>query len=100
MAQRANHSAIDLDTASWTFECAARRVYDVATFADGRMNPKLELLGHSDLDLCVFACWSKDANALNATLRSNDRELFLAGILTRLRKIGVFRELMSLAEQG
>ena len=80
-----------LDAASWTFECAARRVYDVAAFADGRMNPELELLGHGDLDLRVFPRRPKNADALNATFRTDNRQLLLAGVLAGLREIGVFR---------
>ena len=63
------------------------------------MHAELELLGHRDLDLRVFARRPEHADALNATFRSDDGELFLAGILTGLRKVGVFGELMSLAEQ-
>src|SRR5262249_825992 len=64
------------------------------------MNTELELFGHRNLDLRVFARRSKNADALNATFRSDDRELFLTGILTGLREIGAFREFMSFAKQG
>ena len=63
------------------------------------MHAELELLGHRDLDLRIFARRPKDADALDAAFRSDDRELLLAGILAGLRKVGVFRELMPLAEQ-
>src|SRR6478672_8106911 len=99
MPQCANHSPVDWDAAAWTFQYATGRIGDVAAFADRRMNAQLELLGHCDLDLRVFARGPKDADTLNATFRSNNRQLLLAGVLAGLRKIGVFRELMSLAEQ-
>ncbi len=81
------------------FERAAGRVRDVAALADGRMHAELELLGHRDLDLRVFARRPEHAHALDAAFRPDDGELFLAGVLAGLRKVGVFGELMSLAEQ-
>ena len=99
MPQRANNSAVDRHAASRTFKNAARSICNVAAFTDRRMNAELELLGHRDLDLRVFACRAQDANALNATFRSNNSELLFTGILTGLRKIGVLGESMSLAEQ-
>jgi len=84
MAQCANHSPVDWDVAGWTFQYATGRVCNVTAFADRRMNAQLELLGHRDLDLRVFARGPKDADALNATFRSDDRELFLTSILTGL----------------
>ena len=63
------------------------------------MNAELELLGHRDLDLRVLSGRPENADALDAALRSDNRQLFLAGILAGLRKVGVFGELMSLAEQ-
>ena len=63
------------------------------------MNAQLELLGHRDLDLRVFARRPKDADALDATFRSDNRQLLLAGVLAGLREVGVFGELMPLAEQ-
>ena len=97
--QGANDSAVDLDAAGRAFERATGRVRDVAAFADGRMNAELELLGHGDLDLRVFARGPKHADALDAAFRPDNRQLFLAGILARLRKVGMLGELMSLAEQ-
>ena len=99
MSQRANNSAVDLDAAGWTLENAAGRICNITAFADGWINAEFELLGHRDLDLRVFARGSKNADALHATFRSDDRELFLTGILAWLREVGVFGELMSLAEQ-
>ena len=84
MPQCANHSAIDLDAAVRTFQHATGRVRDVAAFADRRMNAQLELLGHRDLDLRVFARGPKDADALNATFRSDNRQLLLTGVLAGL----------------
>ena len=75
MPQRANDSAIDLHAAGRTFERAAGRVRDVAALADGRMNAELELLGHRDLDLRVFARGPEHADALDATFRSDDRRV-------------------------
>ena len=63
------------------------------------MNAQLELLGHRDLDLRVFARGPKDADALNTTFWSDNRQLLLARVLAGLRKVRVFGELMSLAEQ-
>src|SRR5262249_18705474 len=80
--QRADHSAVDLNTAFPTLQYATGRIRDVSAFADGRMNAELELFGHCDLDLCVFAHGSKNANTLNPTFRPNNRKLFLTGILT------------------
>src|SRR6188472_2692581 len=99
MPQCTNHSLVDLDATVRTFQYATRRVRNVAAFADRRMNAQLELLGHRDLDLRVFARGPKDADPFNATFRSDNRQLLLAGVLARLRKVGVFSELMSLAEQ-
>ena len=39
------------------------------------------------------------ADALDAALRPDDGELFLAGILAGLREVGVFGQLMARAEQ-
>ena len=82
-----------------TFERAAGRVGDVAALADRRMHAELELLGHRDLDLRVFPRRPEHAHAFDAAFRPDDGELFLAGILAGLRKVGVFGELMPLAEQ-
>ena len=65
----------------------------------GRMHAELELLGHRDLDLRVFPRRPEHAHALDAAFRPDDGELLLAGILAGLRKVGVFRELVALAEQ-
>ena len=65
----------------------------------GRMHAELELLGHRDLDLRVFARRPEHAHALDPALRPDDGELLLAGILAGLREVGVLRELMPLAEQ-
>src|SRR4029453_15323999 len=88
VSQRADHTAIDLNAAFRTFQYATGRVRNVAAFADGRRNAELELFGHRNLNLSVFARGSKNTDALNAAFRSNDRELFLAGVLTGLRQIG------------
>jgi len=74
-----------------TFEGATGRVGNVAALAHRRMHPQLELLGHRDFDLRVFARGSEHANAFNSTFRSNDSELLLAGVLAGLREVGVFR---------
>ena len=55
----------------------------------GRMHAELELLGHRDLDLRVFPRRPEHAHALDAALRPDERELLLAGILARLRQVGV-----------
>src|SRR5262249_55782946 len=97
--QRANNSAVDWDVPVRALQYATGRIGDVAAFAYWRMNAELELLGHRDLDLRVFARGSENTHAFDATFRSDDRELLFASILTGLRKIRVFGELMSLAEQ-
>src|SRR5262245_36984614 len=97
--QCADHAAIDLDAALRTLQYATGRIRDVAALADGRSNAELELLSHCDLDLSVFARGSEDTDPLDTAFRSNNRELFLTGILTGLGEISVFRELMSFAEQ-
>jgi hypothetical protein len=58
------------------------------------------LFGHRNLDLSVFARRAENANAIDFAFWSDDRELFLAGVLTGLGEIGVFGQLMALAEQG
>ena len=75
---------IDLNAAFRTLQYTTGRIRNVAAFADRRMNAKLELFSHRDLDLRVFARRAKDANTFNATFRPHDRELFLASVLTRL----------------
>jgi len=51
------------------FERAAGGVRNVAALADRRMHPKLELLGHRDLDLRVFPRRAEHAHALDAAFR-------------------------------
>src|SRR2546423_3933227 len=100
MPQRANDAVINLDAAGGTLKRAAGRVRNIAAFTDRRMNAELELLGHRDLHLRIFPRGPKNADTLNTTFRSDDRELLLTCILPGLREIGVLGELMSFAEQS
>src|SRR5262249_53287309 len=65
VTQRANHSLIDLHTASGTFQSATRRIFNIAALANRRMNAELELFGHRNLDLSVFARRAENANAID-----------------------------------
>src|SRR5262249_29718966 len=76
--QRANNSAVDWDVPVRALQYATGRIGDVAAFAYWRMNAELELLGHRDLDLRVFARGSENTHAFDATFRSDDRELLFA----------------------
>ncbi len=62
-----------MNAAGRTLEYATGRVSNVAAFAYRRMNAELELLGHRDLDLCVFARGPEDTHALDTAFRSNNR---------------------------
>src|SRR5262249_20123821 len=95
----ADHSFVDLHAASGTFQSAARRVGNIAAFTDRRSNTELELFGHRDFDLRVLARRTEDPDAFDIPFRSDDRELFLASVLPRLREIRVFGQLMTFAEQ-
>src|SRR5262249_14940912 len=64
------------------------------------MDAELELLGHRDLDLRVLSRRPEDADALDAALRPDNRQLLPARILPRLRQVGVLGKLMPLPEQG
>jgi hypothetical protein len=99
MAQRADDAAIHFHAAGRAFERAAGCVRDVAALADGRVHSELELFGHRDFNLRVFARRAEHAHTLNAALRPHDSKLLLAGILAGLRKVGVLGELVALAEQ-
>ena len=46
---------VDLDAAARSFRATTGRVRNVAAFADTKLDAQLELLGHRDLDLGVFA---------------------------------------------
>ena len=48
------------------------------------MNAQLELFGHRDLDLRVFAGGAQHADAFDSALGAGDGQLFLAGILAGL----------------
>ena len=63
------------------------------------MHPELVLLGHRNLDLRVFARRPEHSDAFDAALGADDGELFLAGVLPRLRKISVPGQLVPLAEE-
>src|SRR5262249_6371989 len=98
--QRADDAALHLHAAGWTFKYAAGRVGDVAALANGRMQTELELLGHGDLYLRVFAGWPEHADAFDASFGADDGELLFAGVLAGLREVGVLGELVAFAEQG
>src|SRR5688572_12083242 len=95
VAERADHAFVQSHLAGRTFKGAARRTFDVAGFTDGRLQPKLELLGHRDLDLGVFTRRPEDAHPFDPPFWTNDRELLLAGELAGLREIRGFSELMA-----
>src|SRR4029453_16444243 len=80
-------------------ERATGRVGDVAALTHRRGDAPPELLGSFDFDFWVLGGRAKHSNALNATLRSDNRELLLAGKLPGLREVGVPDELVPLAEQ-
>src|SRR5438270_1315859 len=66
VAQSANHSLIQFHAAAgFTFERAAGGIGDVTALANGRLDAELELLGHRDFDLGVFARRPEHAHALD-----------------------------------
>src|SRR3954452_9035475 len=99
MAQCADHTLLDVHGAGRSFQDATRRSIDVSRFTNRGLNPELELLSHRDLDLRRLARRPEHAHSFDATLWADDRELFLAGELARLRKIGRLRQLMARAEE-
>src|SRR4029434_9214098 len=98
VSQSADHASVDGDAARGAFECAAGGAVDVTRFANRRINTELELLGHRDLDLRGFPCRAEHTHPLDPAFWPDNRELFLAGVLTRLRKVSMFRELMTSPE--
>src|SRR5678815_5669311 len=99
MAQCANDAPIDVHGAGRTFQRTTGCVCDVAALTNWWMNTELELLGHRDLDLGVLARGAENTDALDLPLRPDNRQLLFAGVLTRLREIDMFGELMSFTEQ-
>src|ERR1044071_8838938 len=99
MAERADDAAFQRHAPGRAFQRATRSVRDVAALANRRMNSELELLGHGTLDLGIFASRSQDPNALDSAFWSDDGKLFLAGVLARLRKVGLFRQLVTWTEE-
>ena len=88
VAQRTDHTFLDFNATCCSLERATRRTFDVARLADRRLNPQLELLGHRDLDLRIFPRRAEHTHAFDPSFRADDRELFLARELSRLRKVG------------
>src|SRR5205085_7828992 len=99
MPESANDAAVDLHAAGRPFERATGSIGDVAALPDGWMHTQLELLGHCDLDLGIVPRRTEHANAFDPAFWSDDGELFLAGVLAGLGKIGVLRELMARSEE-
>ena len=77
MAQGADDSALDFDTAGGAFERTPGSVSDIAALANGRMHSEFELLGHGDFDLGILAGWAEYSHSFNPALGPNDGELFL-----------------------
>src|SRR5215510_6364604 len=63
VAQGANHAAVHLHAAGRTFERATGTVRNVTALTNGRVHAELELFGHRNFDLRVFARRAKDAHA-------------------------------------
>ena len=68
------------------FERDARRVGEVARFADRRLDAELELLGHGDLDLGFLARRAEHAHILDLALGTDQMHFFGAGELAGLRQ--------------
>src|SRR5690242_18353317 len=99
MAKRADDPAFQFHGTGRAFKRATGSVRDIATLANRRMDAELELLGHRDLNLRIFARGTENPDALDSTFWSDDGQLFLAGVLAGLGEIGVFRELVAWTEE-
>src|SRR5271157_261303 len=99
MAQCADHALGDGDGAGRSLYGDAGRVFQVARFADGRVDAELELLGHGDFHLRLLAHGPEHAHALHASLGADKVYRFFARELARLGQLVLRRERAALAEQ-
>ncbi len=84
VTKRADYPHADAYCAFWSLNSYARAVFNIAGLADRGLDAKLELFGHGDFYLSLFARGAEHSHPVHLASRSDQVQLLLAGILTRL----------------